>query len=74
MNSIIKLVERLFEKYGNVVGYIGVGLLVITALLFAYGSYVFTRWVNWELSYSSDVQMMICESVKPEFLNPGVCE
>lgn len=74
MNSIIRLAERLIEKYGNIVAYIAIGLLVIVTLLFSYGSYVLARWVNWELSHASNVQEMICDSVKPEYLNPAACK
>lgn len=73
MSSLIRIGERLVDKYGNVVGYIAIGIIVVAVLLFSYGGYVFTRWVNWQLSYESNVRTMVCEMVKPEYLNPEAC-
>ena len=73
MNELMKIGKLLVEKYGDIVGYVAIGLLVVSVILFSYGSYVFARWINWELSYESNVRTMICESVKPEFLNPNAC-
>jgi len=50
------------------------GLLMVAVFIgIAYGAFVFERWVHWSFYYGPKTQEMICDTVKPEFLNPDVC-
>lgn len=50
-------------------------LVFVIVVAFGVGAWNLKRWVNWELAYGNDVQMVVCEMVKPEVLkDPSVCE
>lgn len=48
--------------------------LIITTLILSYAGWAASRWVNYALSYESQVVGTVCEMVKPEYLKtPEEC-
>ena len=69
-NALMWIIERTTK---NPIVYIV--MIIVIFVLVSYGAWHLKRWFNWELGYSNDVKMAVCEMVKPEMLkDPSVCD